>query len=118
MSSQVFDVDTYNRSQSASKSKAGVYGQGNGRGRPRGKRDHINNCTFMQLRSIIEDDYSTTTTTQISKDNKGDAAAPNLKLGLQHESSNDSESIDSSSDVVSSSNDDDEYDGDTKTSPI
>ena len=72
----------------------------------------------MQLRIIVEGDHSITTPTRKSKGNKGDAAAPNLKLGSQHESSNDSDSIDNSSDVLSSSDNDDEYDGGTNTSPI
>ena len=63
-SSQEFDADAYERSQSLTKRNDRVYGRGNGRGRSRGKHDRQQNRTLIQLRSIGEGENSNNTNTQ------------------------------------------------------
>ena len=51
-SSQEFDANAYERSQSLTKRNATGYGRGNDRGRSSGNRDRLQNRTSTRLRSV------------------------------------------------------------------
>ena len=97
-----FDAITYDNIHSSPAKGKGSYGSG--RGRSRGKRDKVQNRTSMRLRSINEGDRVTTTNKRAEYNNAN--TSPNLSVN-QHTMLCD-DSIEDSSDVVSSSSDDED----------